>query len=165
MWKFRRAQEPGTPGQAMDRLRAKYANFRELLALNNECLELMAGIQEDLQYVPPRREVQGGPLRAIFGRIAAVVVSLERLTGAPRHSLAAAVEAQQQEIEQYLAALEESAKPRLFAWLADLSADSESEAGSKANVLGEIRNRLNMPVPDGFVLTTEAYRQYCGLPL
>ena len=42
---------------------------------------------------------------------------------------------------------------------------SEDEAGSKAAVLGEIRNRLGLPVPDGFVLTTEAYRQYCGIPL
>ena len=32
-------------------------------------------------------------------------------------------------------------------------------------MLGEIRNRLGLPVPDGFVLTTEAYRQYCGIPL
>ena len=32
-------------------------------------------------------------------------------------------------------------------------------------MLGEIRNKLGLPVPDGFVLTTEAYRQYCGIPL
>ena len=165
MWRFKRTQEPSPPGQTMDRLRAQYANFRELLALNNECLELMAAIQEDLQYVPPRREAQGGQIRTIFSRIAAVVASLERLTGFARPLLAAAVDSQQHEIDIYLNALAESAKPRLFVRLSDLTADAESEAGSKAAVLGEIHNRLNMPVPDGFVLTTEAYRQYCGMPL
>jgi hypothetical protein len=55
MWQFRRRiRERDAPGPALDRLRAKYASFRELLALNNECLELMAGIPDDLQYVAPR---------------------------------------------------------------------------------------------------------------
>lgn len=31
--------------------------------------------------------------------------------------------------------------------------------------MGEIKNRLGLPVPDGYVLTTEAYRQFCGIPL
>src|SRR5450432_2243129 len=35
----------------------------------------------------------------------------------------------------------------------------------KDAVLGEIQNRMGLPVPDGFVLTTEAYCQYCGIPL
>ena len=30
--------------------------------------------------------------------------------------------------------------------------------------LGEIKDRLGLAVPDGFVLTTEAYRQFCGIP-
>jgi pyruvate, water dikinase len=149
----------------MERLRAQYAHFRELLALNNECLERMAAIQDDLQYVPPRREVLGDRVETIFSRIGAVVAALERLTGLSQHALSAAVAAQQHEIEGYLTTLEETAKPRLSARLPDLTADAESEAGSKAAILGEIRNRLNMPVPDGFVLTTEAYRQYCGMPL
>ncbi len=54
MWPFRRGnrqQEALDP--AADRIRAKYASFRHLLTLNNECLELMAGLQDDLQFVPP----------------------------------------------------------------------------------------------------------------
>jgi len=39
------------------RVRAKYSSFQELLALNNESLELMARLQEDLQYALPHREV------------------------------------------------------------------------------------------------------------
>jgi pyruvate,water dikinase len=154
-----------TPDPAADRVRAKYASFRELLALNNESLELMAGLQDDLQYAPPRREVVGGRIGMIFDRIRGVVGSLERLTGISQRILAAAIETQRSEIERYSASLEERAKPKLTAWLSELDADSENDAGSKAAVLGEIRNRLGLPVPDGFVLTTEAYRDYCGIPL
>ena len=68
-------------------------------------------------------------------------------------------------MECYAAAIEEQAKPKLFAWLSELDANSEKEAGNKAAVLAEIRNRLGLPVPDGFVLTTEGYRDYCGIPL
>ena len=166
MWLFQReSRHPETPDPVADRVRAKYASFRELLALNNESLELMAGLQDDLQYVPPRREVLSDRIGTIFNRIRGVVGSLERLTGVSQRTLAAAVETQQSEIQQYSASLEERAKPTLFAWLSELDASSENDAGSKAAVLGEIRNRLGLPVPDGFVLTTEAYRQYCGIPL
>jgi pyruvate,water dikinase len=166
MWLFRRKdRQQETSDPAADRVRAKYTSFRELLALNNESLELMAGLQDDLQYVPPRPEVLGGRIGTIFERIRGVVAALERLTGVSQRTLAAAVETQQNEIDRYSTSLEERAKPRLTARLSQLDADSESEAGSKAAVLGEIRNRLGLPVPDGFVLTTEAYRQYCGIPL
>jgi pyruvate,water dikinase len=163
---FRRTNSPQeAPYPAAERVRAKYASFRELLALNNEALELMAGLQDDLQYVPPRPEVLGGRIGAIFGKIGGVVASLERLTGFSQRMLAAAVETQQNEIERYACGLEERAAPALFAPLSEIDADSETKAGSKAAVLGEVRNRLGLPVPDGFVLTTEAYWQYCGIPL
>jgi pyruvate, water dikinase len=163
---FRREiRQPEAPDPAADRVRAKYTSFRDLLALNNEALELMAGLQDDLQYVPPRREVLSGRIEPIFHRIRRVVGFLERLTGVSQRTLAAAVETQQNEIERYSASIEEHAKPKLSAWLSEPGAESEYDAGSKAAVLGEIRNRLGLPVPDGFVLTTEAYRQYCGIPL
>jgi pyruvate,water dikinase len=166
MWFWRRGTSTiESPAAGADRVRAKYSSFRELLALNNESLELMARLQEDLQYVRPRRAVLGDRIPTIFARIGDVVAALERLTGVRYDSLAAAVDAQRDEIERYSGALEELANPRLSASLSEVNARSEEEVGSKAAMLGEIRNQLGLPVPDGFVLTTEAYRQYCGIPL
>jgi pyruvate,water dikinase len=163
-WKGRNHGQQMSVG-APERVRARYTSFRDLLALNNESLELMAGLQDDLQYVPPRRDVLGDRIGTIFSRVGAVVATLERLTGVRQPALAAGLASQQLEVERYAAALEELKHPRLSAWISELNAGSENDAGSKAAVLGEIRNQLGLPVPDGFVLTSEAYRQYCGIAL
>jgi len=150
---------------AVERVRAKYASFRELLTLNNESLELIAGLQDDLQFVSPLRDVVGGRIAAIFDRVDKVVQAFERQVGAHQATLLAGLQAERSEIERYTAALEELTHPRLAASLSELTAAAENEAGSKAAMLGEIRAALGLPVPDGFVLTTAAYRQYCGVPL
>ncbi len=164
-WFGRGDSEREAPGKVAERVRARYGSFRELLALNNESLELMAGLQEDLQFVPPRRDVLGDRIAVIFNRVRDVTAALERLTGIGRRPLTAALEQQQHEVERYTVGLNEENRPRLSAWLSEINSGSENDAGSKAAVLGEIRNKLGLPVPEGFVLTTEAYRQYCGIPL
>lgn len=164
-WWHRKTTEPEAPGAVAARVRAKYTSFRELLTLNNESLELMAGLQDDLQFVPPRRDVLGDRIATIFGRVSGVVTALERLTGMSHGALEAALQSQQLEVERYAAALEELRRPRLSAWLSEINADSEDDVGSKAAMLGEVRNKVGLPVPDGFILTTEAYRQVCGIPL
>jgi pyruvate,water dikinase len=161
-WRKSKAQQPA-PAEV--RIRHKYAAFRELLALNNECLELMAGLQEDLQFVPPRRDVFDRRIAAIYEKAEGTVAALEKLTGAAWQQLREAVQAQREEIERHMAAFQELSRPRLSAWLTELGASSALEAGAKAAVLAEIKNKLRLPVPDGYVLTTEAYRQFCGIPL
>ncbi len=161
-WKRKRSDlaEPPEP-----RIRSKYNCFRELLSLNNECLELLASIQEDLQFAPPTREALGGRISSVFEKTGSTVEALERLTGKNFRVLAEAVRAQRQEVESQLGASQELSSPDLSAWLSELDIASAPQAGNKAAALGEIRNRLHLPVPDGFVLTAEAYRQFCGRPL
>lgn len=164
-WKSKRQSPERQSLPVEDRIRTKYHHFRELLSLNSECLELMAGLQEDLQFVPPRRDVVETRITSIFEKAAGIVVALERLTGTRIPALTAAVESQQNEVERYIAALQELTTPRLSAWLFEVNADHVSEVGGKAAMLGEIKNKLGLPVPDGYALTTEAYRQFCGIPL
>jgi len=166
MWFWhRKPSAAAAPAEVADKVRTKYASFRELLAANNESLELMARLQEDLQHVPPRRDVIEAPIAGIFERVRRVVGALEKLAGARHAVLLEALASQQQEIERFAATLQETAQPRLSAWLSEVNAASEQEVGAKASALGEVRNKLGLPVPDGFVLTTEAYLRFCGLPL
>jgi pyruvate,water dikinase len=161
---WRRNKPVERPGAVEDRIRFKYVSFRELLSLNNECLELMAGLQEDLQFVPPRTDVLGTRIGAIYQDVGGAVAALEKLTGSGYAQLRQAVEAQRAEVERYIASCQELAAPRLSAWLSELDMATERESGGKAAALGEVRNRIGLPVPDGYVLTTEAYRQFCGIP-
>jgi len=159
-------KKPHSPaGSAVERIRQKYVSFRELLSLNNECLELMAGLQEDLQYIPARRDVVDTRVTAIFEKADGVVGALEKLTGMRYATLLEAVDGQRNEVGRYIAAHQELVTPRLSARLSEINADAGAEAGGKAAILGEVKNRVGLPTPDGYVLTTEAYRQFCGIPL
>ena len=161
-WKKRKLPEP--PGSLQERIRERYVSFRELLSLNNDCLELLAGIQEDLQYAPATRGLLDDRVGCVFDKTAEVVRTLERLTGYDQASLLTAVAAQRQEVERYIAA--DDLRPTNYsAWLSEVDAASGAEAGAKAAVLGEINNKLRLPVPVGYVITSHAYRQFCGIPL
>lgn len=53
-----------------------------------------------------------------------------------------------------------SADAPLVCSLADLPLDHPEMAGGKASNLAEIRRRLDIPVPEGFVITTKGYRRF-----
>jgi pyruvate,water dikinase len=166
MFWWRRKQDPSRAAASAEvRLRQKYTTFRRLLSLNNECLELMASLQEDLQFISPRREVAGERVAAIFQKAHSIVEELAALTGKKEPALTRVLDEQQQAVEIYIATHQEQAIPRLAASLSEVGLTAALEVGGKAAALGEIKNRLGLPVPDGFVLTTEAYRQFCGIPL
>jgi pyruvate, water dikinase len=159
-------KKPAEPAKAVeDRIRRRYQSFRDLLSLNNECLELMAGIQEDLQFVLPWRDIVGPRITGVYSKTEATVAALERLTGINFPQLHEAIHAQQNEVERYIAARQELVAPNFAAWLGEINGASTAEAGGKAAALAEVKNRVGLPVPDGYVITAEAYRQFCGIPL
>ena len=159
-------KKPAEPAKAVeDRIRRRYQSFRHLLSLNNECLELMAAIQEDLQFVLPWRDIVGPRISTVYSKTEATVAALERLTGINFPQLHEAIHAQQNEVERYIAARQELVAPNFSAWLGEIDGASVAEAGGKAAALAEVKNRIGLPVPDGYVITAEAYRQFCGIPL
>ena len=161
-WWRRQDNRLASPEQT---IRTRYASFRRLLSLNNDCLEMLAGMQEDLQFAPASRRVLGERIDYLFDKLEKVVATLERLTEKRFRALAEAVRTQRDEVESYIAARDELVSPPLARRLAEVDLRSAPEVGGKAAALGEIRNKLLLPVPDGFVLTAEAYRQFCGIPL
>lgn len=162
-WPTRKSLGDG-PGSTEARVREKYQGFRDLLTLNNECLELLAGLQEDLQFVPPLRDVLGDRIGAIFGHSESIVAALERLSGVPYASLHKAVGNQRRQVEAFIAAAQELATPRLSFSLSEVTARDAHLAGGKAAGLGEVKNIMGLPVPEGYVITTEGYRQFFGVP-
>src|SRR5208337_3280327 len=125
-WKKKKLAEAS--GSLQDRIRGRYVSFRELLSLNNDCLELLASIQEDLQYAPPTRELLSDRVGSVFDKTAEVVRTLERLTGYDHQSLLTSVQAQRQEVERYIAA-DDLRPTNLSASLSEVNAASGAEAG------------------------------------
>ncbi len=164
---FWRRHKPATASAAGAevRLREKYLSFRRLLSLNSECLELMAGLQEDLRYVPPFRDVLDKRVDCIFEKARGIVEALSSMSGTPYPVLAQALKEQQEDVENYISVRQEATPLRVAAWLTEVGSALAGEVGGKAAALGEIKNKLGLPVPNGYVLTTEAYRQFCGMPL
>ena len=146
------------------RIRDRYERCRELISLNNECLEVLTGLQEDLRFVPPRRDVIGERVAVFFDRADRIVWLLESLASKRYPALHTALRSQRAEIETFVSSRQELVHPRLAARLSEVDAGDAAEVGSKAAVLGEVRRRLGIPVPDGYVLTTEAYRIFVGVP-
>jgi pyruvate, water dikinase len=171
-WLFKRKKpEPVDPevmqiptATTAERVREKYLSFRGLLTLNTECLEVIVGLQEDLTYVPPRRDIVETRVGQIFEKAGGIVAALDELTGFYHEKLYQALAQQQDEVERYIAVLQEFGGGRLAAWMYEIGVDDIEEAGGKAGTLGEVKRKLNLPVPNGYVLTTEAYRQFCGVP-
>jgi pyruvate,water dikinase len=161
--KKKRFVEPVQAEATEERVREKYLSFRQLLSLNTECLEIIVGLQEDLQYVPPRREVVESRVGTIFQKAGDIVGTLDRLTGFRHAILYGALDNQRNEVERYVAAQQELSTPRLAVWLYEVGLADSSEVGGKAAALGEVKNKLGLPVPNGYALTTEAYQQFCGI--
>ena len=103
-------------------------------------------------------------MAAIYEKAAGSLASLERMTARRYGVLSAALESQRRDVEAYLAQRQERMTPRLAARLSEIGEADAAEVGGKAASLGEVRNRLRIRVPDGYALTTEAYRQFFGVP-
>jgi pyruvate,water dikinase len=146
-------------------VRSRYRSFRELLSLNNECLEMLASVREDLQYVAASDELLSDRISAVCGLTAGAVEALEGLTGRRHRDLVKAVRSQHGEIAGFLADLRTRPTAPLSLRLSEIDLSAASEVGGKAAYLGEIRNRLRLPVPEGFAVTTQGYRTFCGTPL
>ncbi|MFP5234789.1 MAG: PEP/pyruvate-binding domain-containing protein [Acidobacteriota bacterium] len=161
-WWRKEAKKHASPEQ---QLRSKYASFRNLLSLNNECLEILSSVQEDLQYVGASQRILGDRLAVMFDKLESGVTVLERLTGETFAQLSEKVRSIRDEVEAEIGERDELPHPPLARSLSEVNWNSEREVGGKAAALGEIRNRLSLPVPEGFAITAEAYRQFCGVPL
>src|ERR1051326_4573877 len=136
LWWSKKERQPVEPaGAGEDRIRRRYLSFRELLSLNNECLELMSGIQEDLQFVWPNREIVGTRVAAVYEKAEATVAALERLSGLSYASLHESLRSQRNEVERHVAALEELAFPDFSHSLAEVDQSKLREVGGKARPL------------------------------
>jgi pyruvate,water dikinase len=157
-------QQAGEPGDA-DSLRVefqdRYHSFKLLLNANNKALDIMADIEHAL--------AGGRPFGMAFIRAACTSIAvnvfnmikyLDRLAPEKYRDLYSAYNHLQQTIDRLLAPQKTVIDDRLVVPLSAVDKNLADLVGSKMANLGEIRKNLNLRVPEGFVITSAAYRSF-----
>ncbi|WP_243313565.1 PEP/pyruvate-binding domain-containing protein [Fundidesulfovibrio agrisoli] len=141
--------------------RFKYANFQELLESNSDVLRTIASLEEML----PGREVfgmsflQSAASQAVFHCLR-MLRGYENLSGEKLPALRERIEAIREELKNILASGRGVAQGPWFLDLDEIAQRSGEFVGGKCANLAETRNSAGMPVPDGFCVTTAAFRAF-----
>ena len=146
-------------------LRGRFARFRRLLEQNNRVLRLMADANEKLggEYVFDMQY-----LRWLEGELSTaateVVHNLTAMSDNGYPGLAAALERVRGAVRTTLDPQEISPDLPLTFAIDDVGSELADVVGEKMARLGEIRRRLNVAVPDGFVITARACALLLAVP-
>lgn len=144
-------------------LTLNYLTFKDLITSNDEVLEIISDLEQKLEGT-----TYFGMTYIRFRCVTAathtyrMIANLNKLSGRRYQELPVAFSAVQKAIEGVL----EKSRRRTCAegpWVLDLAevdASMHDRVGGKSANLGEIRNRVRLPVPEGFAVTTDAFRHF-----
>lgn len=142
-------------------LKNKYSYFQKLLATNNQVLELMADIEEkfsgeylfDMHYIKTN-------VRLIGYKVLKIIKNLNALSQDKYPQLYKIYNDINGEIAKILVYKMEVSVSDLTIPLENLNGKSVVVAGGKIAHLGEVKNRLNLPTPDGFTISSYAFIKF-----
>lgn len=141
-------------------LRAKYGLFRDLLSVNSEVLTLLAELEEESSWTSFRQPRVRMGIRALFDGTADMVALLNQLTGDRYFDLANVVSSIRRDVMDFLTKTEQQEERRLTLQLGEITSATAALVGGKAVNLARLECDLGLPVPESFVITTEAYREF-----
>jgi pyruvate,water dikinase len=142
-------------------LRHKYASFRNLLTTNNEILRMITELEGVLV---GGKELSLEEVKSLTAALKANVETMVRdlniLADGHYREL-------QSKIEKIAAGIDDEYRQvhgvpitRLCIPLEDIVREQADAVGGKTSNLGEVRNRIGLPVPQGFAVTSFAYRSF-----
>jgi pyruvate,water dikinase len=141
--------------------RSRYHSFRLLLEANKRALMLMAEIEETLRGTRPfgitfvRASCTG-----MATQVWQMIRHLDDLAPGKYAPLRDRFRSIQDRINPFLGPRTRPASGRLVLSVRDIDAASADDVGGKMASLGEVRNRIGLPVPDGFVVTASGFRHF-----
>jgi pyruvate, water dikinase len=156
-----RKKEPGGRGS----FQALFEKFRELLTFNNRLLETVAEMGEKLSgdYVFDTRYLEES-VSQVEDLARRIIYDLNAIADNRYLALNDVFERIRLELRAELAPERLPIRQDLVVPLSEANAGRVELVGGKMGMLGEIRSRLGKRVPDGFVMTTNAYRRFVGSP-
>lgn len=161
-------QEPDSPvleSAEVDALRltfkSRFHSFKLLLAANSRILEAMADMERALQgnesfsmaFVQAR-------CTSISVNVFRMITDMENIAPGKYTALRESFVAIQRQIDALLGQKKQLTDKRLVIPLTAVSSDMTDMVGGKMANLGDVKNKLNMKVPDGFVITAAAHEVF-----
>src|SRR5665647_29159 len=161
-------QEPDSPvleSAEVDALRltfkSRFHSFKLLLAANSRILEAMADMERALQgnesfsmaFVQAR-------CTSISVNVFRMITDMENIAPGKYTALRDCFVAIQRQIDALLGQKKQLTDRRLVIPLTAVSSDMTDMVGGKMANLGDVKNKLNMKVPDGFVITAAAHEVF-----
>ncbi len=141
-------------------MRHRYRVLRRLLAANSELLELMADLEADLAHLDPGEQRVRQPVLRLLDGSLLLAENLNILTAGAHRDLYAAHEEIARSIRSTLRSLPDPAALPFMVPLEDANPARAREIGGKAANLGPLRAVAPAAVPQGFAITTAAYRSF-----
>ncbi len=138
--------------------RFRYACFKDLLASNSELLNIITDLEEKLrgQEVFGMSYVRSQASRAVFHTLR-MVKSLDDLSGHRYPLLFVRLEEINQTVQHEMGESKELDVMELVLPYSKITKEMVDWVGGKNANLGELINRVGLPVPEGFAVTTRAY--------
>jgi len=153
--------EPEDVEQLRVTFRSRYHNFKLLLNANNRALEIMAGIEKTLYgTLPFGMMFIRSNCTALSVNVFRMVKNLNDLAPGKYMALYARFDEIQKEIDQLLKNQKSHTDDRLVLDLQEIHSDLTDSVGNKMAHLGQLKNILNLTVPDGFAITVRAYQRF-----
>ena len=149
------------PAELQAAFRGHYKEFRSLLTANNNALELMAEMELALSagHSFGMAFIQGN-CTALTVNIYKMIRHLHRLSDGRYAELDQPFKEITSQLEQVIANQSVSSEGDMILPMARVDASMVDQVGEKMANLGEVRNRLGLRTPDGFVITAVASRGF-----
>ena len=139
----------------------KYSCFKRILAHNNSALEIIADLENIIyQDKPFSLAYVFGETEMLIRDVLSIAEDLNALTGNRYPALRNVAEEISEVILSDLKRKKKIEATSLILPLERLSLGNISEVGGKAANLGEVYNRVNLPVPPGFAVTAYACHRF-----
>ena len=150
------------PEEAVESLRlefkVRYHSFKMLIRANNKALESMADIEQTLASKDPfGMSFIRSHVTAIAVSIFSMITHLKTIAPGKYDALDDSFAAIQKEIEPLLSSRKTIEDPRLVIPFCDIGPSIAGLVGQKMANVADVKNRLDLHVPNGFVITAAAY--------
>ena len=156
---------PGLDADAIEELqltfKARYYSFRQLLFANTKTLESMAEIEKALLGTEPFSfSFVQKACSTVSINVFSMIKHMENIAPGKYNALRDAFATIQSRIDALLHQKRELSDQRLVIPLEAVTSDMMDVVGGKMANLGDVKNRLRMRVPPGFVVTAAAHELF-----